>query len=152
MTKDDEIAALAARYKGKPIDILINNAGISGGGVKYQIPHNLKYDILYEVIKVNAVGPLKIAEAFEENVAAGSMKKVISVSSNQGSITEVDGAYLHFYRTSKAALNMLMRIYAEGVRAKGITVGLLGPGATDTDFMANVTDVLRASPRNVSLG
>ena len=138
VTKDDEIAALVAKYKGKPIDILINNAGISGGGTKYQMPHNLKYDVLYEVIKTNAVGPLKMAEAFEENVLASRRKMVMSVSSNQGSITETKGAFLHFYRTSKAALNMLMRVYAEGVRDKGITVGLLAPGATDTDFMANV--------------
>jgi NAD(P)-dependent dehydrogenase (short-subunit alcohol dehydrogenase family) len=138
VTKDDDIAALVAKYKGKPIDILINNAGISGGGLQYQTPHNLKYDVLYEVIKVNAVGPLKIAEAFEENVLASSKKMVMNVSSNQGSITEAKGAYLHFYRTSKAALNMLMRLYAEGVRDKGITVGLLAPGATDTDFMASV--------------
>jgi NAD(P)-dependent dehydrogenase (short-subunit alcohol dehydrogenase family) len=138
VTKDDEIAALVAKYKGKPIDILINNAGISGGGTKYQLPHNLKYDVLYEVIKVNAVGPLKIAEAFEENVLASRRKMVMSVSSGMGSLTRVEGGFLHFYRTSKAALNMLMRVYAEGVRDKGITVGLLAPGATDTDFMANV--------------
>ena len=138
VTRDDEIAALVSKYKGQPIDILINNAGISGGGTKYQIPHNLKYDVLYEVIEVNAVGPLKMAEAFEENVIASRMKMVMNVSSGMGSLTRTEGAYLHFYRTSKAALNMLMRVYAEGVRDKGITVGLLAPGATDTDFMANV--------------
>ncbi len=138
VTKDDEIAALGAKYKGKPIDILINNAGINGGGTKYQLPHNLKYDVLYEVIKVNAVGPLKMAEAFEENVLASSKKMVMNVSSSMGSLTQTEGAYLHFYRTSKTALNMLMRVYAEGVRDKGITVGLLAPGATDTDFMKNV--------------
>ncbi len=138
VTKDDEIAALVAKYKGKPIDILINNAGISGGGTKYQLPHNLKYDVLYEVIKVNAVGPLKIAEAFEENVLASRRKMVMSVSSGMGSLTRVEGGFLHFYRTSKAALNMLMRVYADGVRDKGISVGLLAPGATDTDFMKNV--------------
>lgn len=138
VTRDDEIAALVTKYKGQPIDILINNAGISGGRVQYQMPHNLKYPVLYEVIEVNAVGPLKMAEAFEENVSASSRKMVMNVSSGQGSLTRVEGAYLHFYRTSKAALNMLMRVYAEGVRNKGITVGLLAPGATDTDFMANV--------------
>ena len=138
VTRDDEITALVTKYKGQPIDILINNAGISGGGVKYQMPHNLKYDVLYEVIEVNAVGPLKMAEAFEENVLASQRKMVMNVSSGQGSLTRAQGAYLHFYRTSKAALNMLMRVYADGVRAKGITVGLLAPGATDTDFMANV--------------
>ena len=138
VTKDDEIAALVTKYKGQPIDILINNAGISGGGVKYQMPHNLKYDVLYEVIEVNAVGPLRMAEAFEENVISSRMKMVMNVSSGMGSLTRTEGAYLHFYRTSKTALNMLMRVYADGVRDKGITVGLLAPGATDTDFMANV--------------
>ena len=87
VSKDDEIAALVTKYKGQPIDILINNAGISGGSVKYQMPHNLKYDVLYEVIKVNAVGPLKMAEAFEENVLASRRKMVMNVSSGQGSLT-----------------------------------------------------------------
>ena len=135
---DEDIAALVTKYKGKPIDVLINNAGISGGGARFQTPHNLKYEIFHEVIDVNTIAPLKIAEALEENVAASSKKKVMNVSSHQGSITLAKGAFLHFYRASKTALNMFMRLYAEGVRDKGITVGLLGPGATDTDFMKGV--------------
>ena len=51
------VDAVAARYDGQPIDVLLNNAGIGGGG-ENQVFGKLKYDVYPEVMKVNAEGPM----------------------------------------------------------------------------------------------
>lgn len=133
---------LAAKLRDQPIDILLNNAGI-GGGMENQLFGKLNYEVFHEVMKVNAIGPLKVAEAFIRNVAASPMKKLMTVSSSQGSIASVDMGMLYWYRASKAALNMIMRNLAFALKGRGIIVGLVTPGATDTDFMKGVKIPLR---------
>lgn len=125
---------LARKYANLPIDILLNNAGIGGGG-ENQLFTKLNYGAFDEVMAVNAVGPIKVCEAFLKHVQAGSQKKMITVSSSQGSIGRVDAPRLYWYRASKAAVNMLMANLALQLKSRGITIGLVTPGATDTDFM-----------------
>jgi NAD(P)-dependent dehydrogenase (short-subunit alcohol dehydrogenase family) len=131
------IDALAAQYKGTPIDILVNNAGIGGGGAN-QVFGKINYAIFDEVMKTNVEGPLKVAEAFVDHVAASSQKKIMMVSSSQGSIASVRSPSLYFYRASKSALNMVTVNLSKAVKDRGIIVGIVAPGATDTDFMIEV--------------
>ena len=131
------IAALARKYSGRSIDVLLNNAGIGGGG-ENQIFGKLNYDVYPEVIKVNVEGPMRMCEAFLKNVEAGTQKKMITVSSSQGSIGSVKQPMLYFYRSSKSAINMCMANLALQLKGRGIIVGLVTPGATDTDFMAGL--------------
>ncbi|MEO7386784.1 MAG: SDR family oxidoreductase [Gammaproteobacteria bacterium] len=152
------IDALAQSLADQPIDILLNNAGI-GGGAENQLFTKLNYDSFGEVMAVNAVGPIKVCEAFLKHVQAGNQKKMITVSSSQGSIGSVDAPRLYWYRSSKAAVNMLMANLALQLKGRGITIGLVTPGATDTDFMKGlpkrmlrpvadaVTDMLREIDR-----
>ena len=128
------IDALAARYANQPIDILLNNAGI-GGGMENQLFGRFNYATFNEVMAVNAIGPMKVCEAFVKHVEASRLRKMITVSSNQGSIGSVDAARLYWYRSSKSALNMLMVNLAFQLKSRGIVVGLVTPGMTDTDFM-----------------
>jgi len=149
---------LAQKLSDLPIDVLLNNAGIGGGG-ENQLFTKLNYATFYEVMAVNAVGPIKVCEAFLKHVQAGTQKKMITVSSSQGSIGQVDAPRLYWYRSSKAAVNMLMANLALQLKGRGITVGLVTPGATDTDFMKGlpkrmlrpvadaVTDMLREIDR-----
>lgn len=129
------VDALAAKYKGKPIDVLLNNAGISGDS-DAQAFGKLKYDVYNQVHAVNVLGPLKVAEAFIENVAAGDQKKIINITSTQGSIARVSPATGGniFYQSSKAALNMVMHSLALQLKPRGITVGLVSPGFVKDDF------------------
>lgn len=125
---------LAKKYENMPIDVLLNNAGI-GGGTENQLFGKLNYETYYEVIAVNCVGPLKMAESFVNHVKASRQKKIITVSSSQGSISEVTMPMLYWYRSSKSALNMLMANLALQLKRRGIIVGLVTPGATATDFI-----------------
>jgi NAD(P)-dependent dehydrogenase (short-subunit alcohol dehydrogenase family) len=138
VTDLEAIDGLAKKYQGQPIDILLNNAGVTGNPQKTQQFGQIDYDAFDRVFHVNVVGPLKMTEAFIEHVAASDMKKIISVSSSMGSIQKsFGGAY--FYRASKSALNMVMRSLARDTSLKfkkrGIIIGLVNPGPTDTDMM-----------------
>ncbi len=131
------VDALAARYKGRPIDILVNNAGVTGGADK-QMLGKADWPTYELVLKTNVVAPLKIAEAFLPNLQASAQKKLVNVSSSEGSIGSVTAPRNIFYRSSKAALNMEMRNVALAVKSRGIAVALINPGPVDTDMMAAV--------------
>jgi len=134
VTDHAEIESLAAKYEGVPIDLLLNNAGI-GGGIENQMFGKMNYDVFYEVMAVNVAGPMKICEEFRNNVGMSELKKMISVSSSQGSIASVNMPMLYWYRSSKSALNMQMVNLALQLKRKKIIVGLVTPGATSTDFI-----------------
>ncbi len=139
------IDALADKYTDQPIDILINNAGVTGDPFKTQMLGKIDYSIFDLVMHVNVMGPLKIAEAFLSNVEVSEQKKIISVSSSMGSISKTFGTG-YFYRSSKAALNMTMATLAKEVKSKGIVIGLVNPGPTATDMMKNFSGASLRDP------
>jgi NAD(P)-dependent dehydrogenase (short-subunit alcohol dehydrogenase family) len=129
------IDALAAKYEGQPVDILFNNAGVTGGGQNQQFAKNMQWELFDVVHRTNVVGPLKMAEAFLPNLLAGQQKKISNVSSSQGSIGTTKTGTLYIYRSSKASLNMVMVNLANQLKSKGIAVALIDPGPVDTDMM-----------------
>lgn len=134
VTDFDRIDALAEQYKDQPIDVLLNNAGISGSPSPKQLLRRLDYDLFDAYMHVNALGPLKMSEAFLPHIRAGQMKRIVAVSSLGGSFAARDSMPpgTMFYRASKSALNMLMVNVADATRKYGITVVLLNPGLVDT--------------------
>ena len=80
------IKALAAKYDGKPIDLILNNAGVLGELDKQRLG-SFDYPEFEQVMAVNVYGPLAVAEAFREQVAASTQKKIVSVTSGSGMIT-----------------------------------------------------------------
>jgi NAD(P)-dependent dehydrogenase (short-subunit alcohol dehydrogenase family) len=129
------IDALAAKYKGQPIDILINNAGITGDSEKQRFG-SIVYDDFDDIMNTNVRGPLKMTEAFVDNLAASKQKKVIVVTSSEGSIAGATSNRQPFYRSSKAAVNMVFKNISYPLKEKGIAVALINPGPVDTDMMA----------------
>jgi len=142
VTDFDEMDALAARYKGVPIDVLINNAGILGGNDRQKFG-TFDYTAFDEIMAVNVVGPIRMVELFVDNVAMSEQKKIMNISSLVGSI-QMTFPGQNFYRASKAALNMSMKTIAKELRGskepgrKEIIVGLIHPGVVATDFAKNV--------------
>lgn len=135
VTDFEQIDLLAEKYRGQPIDILLNNAGITGDPFKTQVFGKIDYSVYDQIMHVNALAPLKMAEAFYDHVLSSEQKKIITVSSSMGSIATTFGTG-YFYRSSKSALNMMMATLAKEKRKKGIIVGLMNPGAVATDMMA----------------
>jgi NAD(P)-dependent dehydrogenase (short-subunit alcohol dehydrogenase family) len=134
VTDFDQVDALAEKYREQPIDVLLNNAGISGSPSPKQLFQRLDYSLFDAYMHTNAMGPLKMSEAFLPQVRAGRMKRIVAVSSLGGSFAARDrmAPGTMFYRASKSALNMLMINVAEGVQKYDITVVLLNPGLVDT--------------------
>jgi NAD(P)-dependent dehydrogenase (short-subunit alcohol dehydrogenase family) len=80
------IKALAAKYRGRPIDVLLNNGGLLGD-MKAQQLGSLDYKQFEEVMAVNVYAPLAMAEAFQDSVAASTQKKIVSMTSRSGVIS-----------------------------------------------------------------
>ncbi len=142
VTDNREMDALAARYAGVPIDVLINNAGILGGNDRQQFGR-YDYAAFDEVMAVNVKGAIRMVEKFVDNVADSEQKKIMNISSAVGSVSMTFGGQ-NFYRASKAALNMSMRTISKELRRSKepghneIIVGLIHPGVVATDFAKNV--------------
>lgn len=127
VAEDDSVAAFAQQLPPGPLDVLINNAGVSGvkGGEPIDPP-----DIL-RVFNVNAAGALRVIRALLPRLRAGKAKKVVNLTSQLGSITEASGGR-YAYRMSKAALNMATRLLAEDLRGDGLRAVALHPGWVQT--------------------
>jgi NAD(P)-dependent dehydrogenase (short-subunit alcohol dehydrogenase family) len=128
------IASLAAKYQGHPIDVLLNNAGVLGD-MTAQTLGALDYQEFEDVMAVNGFAPLRMAEAFREHVAASTRKQIVSLTSRSGIISLPGARGPYFYRASKTALNMVMRVLADDLRARGIVVALVSPPPTDTEML-----------------
>lgn len=128
----NQIQKLSDTLKNETIDILINNAGIYGG--THQRLGDLDVENLQTVFLTNAIGPLKMAEAFRKQVASSHLKTIVSISSDWGSITDMDATGVYAYAMSKAALNMAMKGVSIDVRSEGIRVLIFNPGWVQTDM------------------
>jgi NAD(P)-dependent dehydrogenase (short-subunit alcohol dehydrogenase family) len=129
------ISALARKYHGKPIDVLINNAGILGN-TSAQIFGQFDYKELDKVMAVNVLGPLRVSQAFADNVAASKQKKIICMSSGMGSMMISQFApNMYFYKISKAGMNIAMGSLAADFRKRDIIVFRLAPGMVNTRLL-----------------
>ena len=128
------IDGLAATLADQPIDVLLNNAAILGEPNEQNFG-SMNFDLLSRVMATNVAGPMKMAEAFVAQVEASEQKKIVAITSTQGSISSLRSPGLVFYNMSKAALNMGMKSNSKALKKRGITVALISPGAVDTDMM-----------------
>jgi NAD(P)-dependent dehydrogenase (short-subunit alcohol dehydrogenase family) len=125
-----QIDALAVQLKDEKIDVLINNAGVypsSSFG-------NTNYDDWAEGFKINAMASLKMAEAFVTNITKSELKKIATLTSKMGSIDDNTSGESYIYRSSKTALNMVMKSLSIDLKPYGISVVTLHPGWVQTDM------------------
>jgi NAD(P)-dependent dehydrogenase (short-subunit alcohol dehydrogenase family) len=122
----------AARIATSTIDILVNCAGVIG--TAGQTLGSLDYTAWMHVLEVNVLGPARVCEAFVERVAKSGRRLIITITSGMGSLADnTSGGYIA-YRTSKAAVNMLMRSAAIDLKPRGITCVVVNPGWVKTDM------------------
>jgi NAD(P)-dependent dehydrogenase (short-subunit alcohol dehydrogenase family) len=132
VTDTASVKAAAAELNGKAIDLLINNAGV--GGARGQTIGNIDYEAWAKVIDVNTMGPLRVSEAFVEHVARSERKLIVTLTSGMGSIGDNTSGGSIAYRSSKAAVNMVMRSLAIDLAPRGITCVVVDPGWVQTDM------------------
>jgi NAD(P)-dependent dehydrogenase (short-subunit alcohol dehydrogenase family) len=132
LANDAQVQALAAKYRGRSIDVLVNNAGVLGDNATQRMPR-FDYANFEQVMHVNVFAQLQLSVALLDSVASSRQKKIVAISSLAGSVFNNQQARdNYFYRASKSALNMTMRTLQNDVRDRGVVVGIFHPGAVDT--------------------
>ncbi len=126
------VAKLAAGLKDQPVDLLINNAGMSNpDGMDFE---KMGFEGVERVLAVNTIGPMRVTQALLPNLRLGTTKKIVNITSGLGSIeVNTDGGF-YGYRESKAALNMFNRSLAANLKDEGFTCVVMSPGWVRTDM------------------
>jgi NAD(P)-dependent dehydrogenase (short-subunit alcohol dehydrogenase family) len=141
VTDDDALAALAQRLGNTRLDQLWLNAGILNRDSLGAIDA-AALDGMRRQFEVNALGPLRVAQALLGQLGAGS--KIAIITSRMGSIADNDSGGSYGYRASKAAVNAIGKSLAVDLRPRGIGVFLLHPGYVATDMVGGHGDVTPA--------
>ncbi|MGO1121134.1 SDR family oxidoreductase [Rhodovibrionaceae bacterium A322] len=131
VTNGLQVSSLARQLRDEKIDLLLNNAGIMGGRFGFG---EIDYEEWNRVLETNCLAPLRLAEAFVEQVGASERKQIVTISSIMGSVgsNEAGGGYV--YRSSKAALNAAMKSLSLDLADREITVTVCHPGWVQTDM------------------
>jgi NAD(P)-dependent dehydrogenase (short-subunit alcohol dehydrogenase family) len=132
VTNPVSVKAAAVELDGQAIDLLLNNAGV--GGARGQTIGNIDYDAWAKVLDVNTMGPMRVSEAFVDHVARSERKLIVTLTSGMGSIADNTSGGSIAYRSSKAAVNMVMRSLAIDLASRGITCVVVNPGWVQTDM------------------
>jgi NAD(P)-dependent dehydrogenase (short-subunit alcohol dehydrogenase family) len=141
VTDDGSVAAAAEEVAARHgrLDVLVNNAGITGGMASVEETGPVQ---MRAALETNVVGPVRVTQQFLPLLHRSAAPRIVMVSSGLGSLTittdpqrfESKLVALH-YPASKAALNMVTTQYAKAL--PGFRVNAADPGYTATDLNAN---------------
>lgn len=126
------VSAAATVLKGGAIDLLLNNAGVMGP--RSERLGSLDYAAWARVLDANTLGPMRVVEAFLKNVEKGRQKKIVTITSGMGSLEDNTSGGSYAYRSSKAAVNMVIKSLAIDLAPRGVTCVVMNPGWVRTDM------------------
>ncbi|HWM75628.1 MAG TPA: SDR family NAD(P)-dependent oxidoreductase [Nocardioides sp.] len=138
VTSDDSVRAAydVVAGSGTGLDVLVNNAGVSG---RFVAPVDTVPADFIEVFGVNLLGPVRVTNTFLPLLRESAEPRLVMVSSGMGSFavtTDPDRieSTMHglAYPSSKAALNMVTTMYAKSIPE--LRVIAVDPGYTATDL------------------
>ncbi|MBG8554104.1 SDR family oxidoreductase [Hymenobacter guriensis] len=141
VTRPDSIRAARATIGAKTsaLDVLVNNAGISGGGS--QSARHATLEQFRSVFETNVFGVASVTQAFLDLLEKSFQPRIVNVSTAMASLTlyadfanEQLAYRLPVYQASKAALNMYTLNLAYELRGTPFKVNAVCPGYTQTDF------------------
>ena len=123
---------LTLQLAGHAIDIFINNAGVYGP--RDSTFGKVSANEWAKVLQVNAKAPMILTQLLIDNLRDGSDKKLLYITSKMGSINDNKGGGSYVYRSSKAALNAVVKSISVDLRDSGFSVAVLHPGWVQTDM------------------
>ncbi len=130
-SRDMAAIRAAAAQVTPPVDVLVANAGAFGPS--RQEPRDFDFEGALDLFSVNALGPLRIAQAFLPLLRKAARPRIVFMSSVMGAMA-TQGAKGLAYRASKAALNKIMQGLAHDLTPEGVIVVALHPGWVRTDM------------------
>ena len=129
----------ALGQKTAVLDVLINNAGISGGVPQTALDTDIM--VFRQVLETNFFGVIETTQAFIGLLKQATEPRIVNVTSGLGSLTlHNDPAWKYYtikaacYVSSKAALNAYTIMLAYDLRDTPFKVNAVDPGYTATDF------------------
>nr|WP_202817793.1 SDR family oxidoreductase [Kribbella sp. ALI-6-A] len=137
VTSEDSVATAAATIEQTAgrLDVLVNNAGISGrtdGTV--QDPTTLDLDVVRTVLDTNVFGVVRVTNAMLPLLRRATSPRIVNMSSNMGSLTLRTGPVMAAYAPSKSMLNSITVQYARRLADTNVIVNAACPGYVATDF------------------
>lgn len=136
-------AASDVAERADHLDVLVNNAGIVEDGDENVL--EISGDIVLRTFTTNALGTLRVTQAFVPALTKSSAARIINVSSRGGQLSDM-GTWSPAYCISKTALNAVTCQLAAALHDKGIAVNSACPGWVRTDMGGS------SAPRSVEEG
>ncbi|NKB90005.1 MAG: SDR family NAD(P)-dependent oxidoreductase [Acidobacteria bacterium] len=127
----DEVAAVAAVYDDRHLDVLLNNAGV---GVNSVPLGDVDLDQMKDFYAINAAAPLALVQTLLPALRRGRGRTILNMTSRMGSIGDNTSGAAYSYRASKAALNAITKSLALDLAAEEFTCAVLHPGWVQTDM------------------
>lgn len=143
VTSEQSVADAAAAIEAETgrLDVLVNNAGISGevteGG---QDPTTLSVEVLRTVLETNVYGALRVTNAMLPLLERSASPRIVNMSSNMGSLELHTGPLMAAYSSSKTMLNALAVQYARRFAETPILINSACPGYVATDFTGHASE------------
>lgn len=131
--------ALAYELRHEAIDMLINNAGVYGSN-KNSFGQVDALDWV-ETFKANSIAPMKMSELFVEQLCMGQSKIIACLSSKMASMDDNGSGGSYIYRSSKAALNAVVKSLSIDLADKSIKCVALHPGWVKTDMCGDDAEI-----------
>jgi len=131
VTDPSSVDRLSQDLAGRPIDMLINNAGIQP--LMWKLAE-IDFEAFEHALAVNTVGPVRVTRALMPQLRSGQLRRIVNITTNLSSITDNTDGGFYGYRESKAALNMFTRSLAAELGPEGFICIALHPGWVKTDL------------------
>ena len=128
VTDTSHIQQLANTLQDQPLDILVNNAGVYFERWGKDTLGSIDYAAWLETYQVNILGAVQVTEALRNSLSRSSKRLVVMTTSHMGSIAEIAGPNDYAYRSSKAALNAVVKGMVYELAPLGIGILLVHPG------------------------
>lgn len=138
VTDDAALEGLAQRLGKTRLDVLVLNAGIMEREAFGEIDTD-GWEDMRRQFEVNALGPLRVAQALSGHLADGA--KIGIITSRMGSVADNGSGGRYGYRASKSAVNAIGKSLAVDLQPRGIAVVLLHPGFVSTDMVGGKGEV-----------
>ena len=140
VTDDASVAGAAELLDERGLDVLVNNAGITGG--MPQNPTGVDLDIVRRVVETNVIGVIRVTNAMLPLLRRSASPRIVNMSSSVGSLTRqsasdselTSGPISVAYSPSKTFLNAVTVQYAKELRGTNIKVNAGCPGYVATDL------------------
>jgi len=141
ITKDMSVSRAAKKVP--TLDVLINNAAIIDDNDRDIL--TISREIMARTIETNALGALRVSQAFMPPLLKSAAGRIVNVSSGAGQLTDM-GTWSPAYAASKTTLNAITGLLAAALKDKGIAVNSVCPGWVRTEMGGS------NAPRSVEQG